>query len=77
MVICLQVNSLATVLLINSSVPTITASTTNFAVMDLTTVEMILMKKIAFNHHVILEPVHRSVLKRSKETFLAIVLQVS
>jgi len=77
MVIFLQVNSLATALLMSSGVPTICASARNSIVMVLMTVVMVLMKKLVFSHHVILEPVHRYVWKRKQATFLAIVLQVS
>jgi hypothetical protein len=60
-VIFLQVNSLATALSMSSSVQTICASARNSFVMDLMTVVTVLMKKAVFSHHVILEPVHRSV----------------
>jgi len=61
MVIFLQVNSLATVPLMSSGVPTICASARNSIVMDLVTVVMVLMKKLVFSHHVVLEPVHSCV----------------
>jgi hypothetical protein len=61
MVVFLQVNSLDTALSMSLSVPTICASARNSVVMDLMTVAMVLMKKAVFGHHVILEPVHRSV----------------